>query len=81
MAPLAARRLAKMVSFGERIAAIELVIAAQALDLKERKTIGQGVRRARDAVRKVIPFLGERESITGDLEALVHVAREEISQI
>ena len=44
MAPLAARRLAEMVSLGERVAAIELVVAAQAVDLRGAEPLGQGHR-------------------------------------
>ncbi|HEY8316767.1 MAG TPA: aromatic amino acid lyase, partial [Gaiellaceae bacterium] len=40
LAPLAARRLAQMVELGERLAAIELVVAAQAIDLRGRPQLG-----------------------------------------
>ena len=36
LAPLAGRRLAQMVSLGERLVAVELVVAAQAVDLRGR---------------------------------------------
>ena len=41
MAPLGARRLGEMVGLGERIAAIELVIAAQAVDLRTPRALGR----------------------------------------
>ena len=42
MAPLAARRLAEMVELGERIVAIELAVAAQAVELRRRRALGAG---------------------------------------
>ena len=49
MAPLGARRLDEMVGLGERIAAIELIVAAQAVDLREPPALGRGDRRAPQA--------------------------------
>jgi histidine ammonia-lyase len=75
MAPLAARRLAEMVELGERVVAIELVIGAQALDLRAPGAVGAGTRQARDLVRERVPFLGEGDELPADLEpvrALVH---------
>ena len=40
MAPLAARRLAEMVALGERLVAIELVVAARAIDLRAGGPLG-----------------------------------------
>ena len=42
MAPLSARRLAEMVELGERIVAIELVVAAQAVELRAPADAGRG---------------------------------------
>src|SRR5437763_3171493 len=50
MAPLAARRLAQMVELGERLVSIELVIAGQAVDLRDRPALGTGTTRADDLV-------------------------------
>ena len=72
MAPLAARRLAEMVDLGERIVAIELVVAAQAVDLRRPERLGVGTQRAYDLVRGGFPFVGEGETIAPDLEP-VHV--------
>jgi histidine ammonia-lyase len=55
-APLAARRLAEQVDLGQRIAAIELVVAAQALELRGHRP-GVGTRRAVDIVRRSVAFL------------------------
>ena len=74
MAPLAARRLAEMVELGERIVAIELVVAAQAVELRGTR-LGQGTRRLLELVRERVPFTGEGGTIAADLEPvreLVH---------
>jgi len=68
LAPLAARRLAEMVELGERIVAIELVVAAQAVELRDPPVLGAGTRRAFELVRKWIPFTAAGETIAPDLE-------------
>jgi histidine ammonia-lyase len=73
LAPLSARRLAEMVSLGERLLAIELVVAAQAVDLRGRLPLGAGTRAAYQRVRELIPFCGEGDPIPDDLEPLVEV--------
>ncbi len=75
MAPLAARRLAEMVALGERVVAIELVIAAQAVDLRGRRPLGAGSARAYELVRGLIPFSGEDEPVPQDLEPVVELIR------
>jgi histidine ammonia-lyase len=67
LAPLAARRVAEMVELGEGIAAIELVVAAQAVDLRRPSKLGAGTRLAYDAVRAVVPFTGAGEALPSDL--------------
>ena len=56
MAPLAARRLAEMTERGATIVAIELTVAAQALELRGHRP-GVGTGRALAAVRRRVPFL------------------------
>ena len=56
MAPLAARRLAEQASLGERVAAIELTVAAQAAELRGRR-LGRGTAAALGRIREVISFL------------------------
>ena len=75
MAPLAARRLAEMVELGARVVAIELTIAAQAIDLREEPALGSGTGRAYDHVRERVPFTGEGETVAADLEPLVELVR------
>jgi len=75
MAPLAARRLAEMVELGVRVAAIELVIAAQAIDLRGRPALGAGTGRAYALVRERVSFTGEGEALPPDLEPVVELVR------
>ena len=73
MAPLAARRLAEMVDLGARVVAVELVIAAQACDLRGA-ALGAGTERARALVRSLAPFVGEGDPLP-DFEPLVELVR------
>jgi histidine ammonia-lyase len=73
MAPLAARRLAEMTELGTRIVAVELLLAAQACDLRA-SALGAGTRRAHGAVRSVAPFLREGDLLP-DIEPLVELVR------
>jgi histidine ammonia-lyase len=68
MAPLAARRLADMVALGESVVAIELVIAAQAVDLRRLARLGSGTAVAHARVREIVPFLAEGDVLLPDLE-------------
>jgi histidine ammonia-lyase len=74
MAPLGARRLREMVELGERIATIELVVGAQAVDLRE-VALGKGTRRAREIVREGIAFSGRGDPVPPDLGAVREAIR------
>jgi histidine ammonia-lyase len=75
MAPLAARRLAEMVELGARVAAIELVIAAQAVDLRGPPELGAGTGRAHALVRGRVPFTDAGEAVPPDLEPVADLVR------
>jgi histidine ammonia-lyase len=75
MAPLAARRLSEMVELGERLTAVELVIAAQAVDLRAPRALGAGTRRAHALVRERVPFMGEGDPLPADLEPVRELVR------
>ena len=77
LAPLSARRLAHMVVLGERLAAIELVVASQAIDLRGRPQLGAATSRAYDAVRAVIPPTRKGEPPPQDLEPVRQLVRED----
>jgi len=74
MAPLAARRLAEMTSLGERIVAIELLVACQAIDLRGNR-LGAGTQRAYELVRARLPFKREEDPIPASIEPLRELVR------
>src|SRR5579859_810152 len=73
MAPLSARRLADMVSLCTRVAAIELVVAAQAIDLRPSGQLGRGTGRVYRLVRELVPFTQADGTLPADLEPLVEL--------
>ena len=75
MAPLAARRTSAMVGLGRRVTAIELVVAAQAVELREGAPSGRGTSRTHSAVREAVPFVGEGDDLPEDLEPVVELVR------
>ena len=75
LAPLAARRLAEMVDLAERILAIGLVIAAQAIDLRRPERLGAGTKRAYERVRTVVPFMDEGHPVPSDLDPVRELIR------
>jgi histidine ammonia-lyase len=75
MAPLAARRLAEMVALGERIVALELVVAAQAVELRPGHRLGAGTRRAFERVRERVPFTAAGTTLAPDLEPVRDLVR------
>ena len=56
MAPLAAQRLAGMVRLGGRVVSAELIVGAQAVELRGSGPLGTGTGRALAAVRRHVPF-------------------------
>ncbi len=71
MAPLAARRLSELVDLGRGVVAIELVVAAQAVELRHGAApdaIGVGARRAFDEIRRRVPFTGAGQTLASDLD-------------
>jgi histidine ammonia-lyase len=79
MAPLAARRLAEMVALGERIVAIELVVAAQAVELRRPTRLGAGAQRAFERIREVVPFTAAGMALPPDLEPVRRLVRAGLS--
>jgi histidine ammonia-lyase len=74
-ASLAARRLAEMVELGERLVAIELVVAAQAVELRRPPKLGAGTRRALELVRERVAFTAAGETLSPDLESVRDLVR------
>ena len=76
MAPLSARRLADMVQLCARVAAIELVVAAQAIDLRapgQSLGLGLGTGRAFRMIRELVPFTQADGTLPADLEPVVEL--------
>ncbi len=67
---LAARRLAEMLDLGARLVAVELVVAAQAIDLRGGPTLGTGTTTTRAFVRERVAFLDSPELMPLPLEEL-----------
>ena len=75
MAPLGARRLAEMLELGARVVAVELTIAAQAVDLRGDSPLGDETAAAHRLVRSVISEQRKGEPVPQDLEPLVELVR------
>jgi len=73
MAPLSARRLADMVQLCARVAAIEFVVASQAIDLRVSGQLGLGTGRAYRMIRELVPFTQADGTLPADLEPLVEL--------
>jgi histidine ammonia-lyase len=79
MAPLAARRTHELVLLAHRLIAHELIIAAQAVDMRGRRPLGRGTALAYETVREYVPMMCDVGSWEPDVEALVAaVARGEL---
>jgi histidine ammonia-lyase len=74
MAPLAARRLAEMIDLGRRVAGVELVVAAQAADLRG-SALAPRTAAIRDAVRDFVPFTARGDLVPPDLQPVVDAVR------
>jgi histidine ammonia-lyase len=64
-----------MVELGERVAAVELVVAAQAVDLRGRPTLGAATGAAYAHVRRLVPATGRGEAPPQDLEPVRELVR------
>jgi histidine ammonia-lyase len=73
MAPLSARRLADMVQLCARVLAIELVVAAQAIDLRAPGRLGVGTANAYRMIRDLVPFTHADGTLPADLEPVVEL--------
>ncbi len=75
MAPLSARRLAEMADLAARVVSIELLVAAQAIDLRQPSDLGEGTGRALRLVREFAHFTARGEAPPAELEPLVDAVR------
>ena len=75
LSSLGARRLAEMLDLGARVVAIELVVAAQALDLRGELNAGAGARATHSLVREHVLFLDSPDRMPLPLEELASHVR------
>lgn len=71
MGPLSVRRTHSLGALTHRIIAYELIIAAQALDMRGSGPLGQGTARAYEKVREHVPMLRDVAKWEPDVEGLV----------
>ena len=72
LAPVAARRLHAMAGFATRLATVELICAAQAVDIRAAAgTLGRGTAVSHAAVRASMPFVGAGQAPLDNLAPLV----------
>lgn len=76
MAPLAVRRLSEMIEMARMVVASELVVAAQATELRGRTELGSGTRRTLEAVRERFPFFDETDLAEHDIDSVVELVRD-----
>ncbi|GAC1361096.1 MAG: histidine ammonia-lyase [Ktedonobacteraceae bacterium] len=71
LAPIGARRLDEQARLTLRLAAVEMVCAAQAVDLRQRvPALGKGTHSTHALVRSLIPFVHAGDTPMTDLDAL-----------
>jgi histidine ammonia-lyase len=71
MGMTSARHAREIVASGEVVVALEVLAAAQGLDLRAPLAPGAGSAAARDAVREVVPHLDADREMGSDIEAIV----------
>jgi histidine ammonia-lyase len=76
MGMTAARHLRACVANAQTVVAIELLAAAQALDLRSPLVPGDGSRAGRAALREVVPFLEEDRELGPDIQAAIELVRD-----
>jgi histidine ammonia-lyase len=74
MGTIAARQALAIVRNVERVCAIEILCASQALEYRHERP-GQGTQRVRDAVRTVVPPLHGDRMVAPDIEAVTALVR------
>ena len=75
MGMTSARKLREIVTNVEAIMAVEVLCAAQAIDLQKPETLGQGTAAAHEQVRGAIPHLDGDRLLSRDIEAVLTLER------
>lgn len=76
---LGARRVSEMLDLASRIVAIELTVAAQAIDLRGVSQLGAGARAVHEFVRESVPHLRSHGQMPLPLEDLATKIRSELA--
>ncbi|MGH8547793.1 MAG: histidine ammonia-lyase [Methylococcales bacterium] len=75
MSPISARKLREVVRNTEHVIAIELLCAAQALDLFTNLKAGEGTRAAYAVIRDAVPHLEEDRVLAKDIETVTGLVK------
>ncbi len=73
MGMTSARKLDKIVHHCRAILAAEMVVAAQAVDMRQLEPLGSGTKPLYQALRKAVPFLSDDRMIADDIYRAVEV--------
>ena len=76
MATTVVGKLEEQIEACEQILSIELLTAAQAIDLREGTTLGRGTRAAYERLREKVPFMEEDRNISLDVAAVCGLVRD-----
>jgi histidine ammonia-lyase len=68
--PLSARRLSEMTALGAGVIAIELVVAAQAVDVRGSSPLGRGTRTVYEEIRRAVPTARAGQPLPVDVETV-----------
>jgi histidine ammonia-lyase len=71
----AGRHALIMVGYAEQVLGIELMISAQALDLRKPLEPGRGCGSILECIRSVVPFMAEDRVLYHDIDAVVRLVR------
>jgi histidine ammonia-lyase len=75
MGTISARKCREVVHNAENVVAIELLCAAQALDLFTNMQPGAGTQAAYDVIRRVVPHLENDRILSEDVKRIVNLMR------
>ena len=76
MGMTSARHARDVVANAELVVSMEVLAAAQALDLRAPLEPGDATRSARDAIREAVPFLDADRELRPDIDACTWLVRE-----
>lgn len=75
MATTVVGKLEEQIEAAEQILSIEMLTAAQAIDMREGTTLGRGTRVAYDRLREAVPFMAEDRNVSLDVATVCRLVR------